>query len=410
MREFEALRVDRYPIDDELCDAGNLGPELAHLAGVYCASPRALLFRNPSSDWRLFAVLLPLGSRLTLMANPIFAQLARAWGLNVRFVGIDRDRLIHDFRALLTDRTLALLIDWLARIDQQPAPRRDDAAAGLDVLFAALAGEMLTVLERGAATRFHHLELRHRLEPEVNGTLFERGTRYPDFLHGLRGALRDGIIDVEFYGRVLRSIDLRESIVERRVAATLEASLDPVTLAKLAHCGAGQHLGCYNWLRLAPRHAAARAHVLGALPAFASFFADALVPLETWDADEPAAPGWRDHDGDDDCAPAAANYDLPRLVARRDAAHSQHWSAVLRRAVDAGQDRHVITALARRFAVDANVIRRLWHERPHELAQPPAWQLAQILRALDGRDGRDWPQNETQWRALLAQAVPAEAA
>ncbi len=409
MREFEALRVDRYPIDDELCDAGTLGPEFAHLAGVYCASPRALVFRNPSSEWRLFTVLLPLGSRLSLMSNPIFAQLARAWGLNVRFVGVDRDRLIYDFRTLLTDRTLALLIDWLSGIDQRPSLHQRDAAAGLDVLFAALAGEMLTVLERGPAARFHHLELRHRLEPEAGATLFERGTRYPDFLHGLRGALRDGIIDVEFYGRVLRSVDLRETVVEQRIAAILEACLDPVTLAKLARCGAGQHLGCYNWLRLAPRHAAARAHVLTALPAFAGFFADALVPLDTWDADEPETSSWADLDLDEERAPARSGYDLPRLVARRDHAHSQRWAAVLRRAVDAGQDRYVIEALAQRFAVDANVIRRLWHDRPIELAQPPAWQLAQILRTLASTQPGDWPESERQWRTLVAQAVPAEA-
>lgn len=407
MREFEALRVDRYPIDDEICDAGTLGPEFAHLAGVYCASPRALIFRNPSSEWHLFAVLLPLGSRLSLMSNPIFAQLARAWGMNVRFVGVDRDHLIYDFRALLSDRTLGLLIDWLARIDQVPDAAARDAAQGLDVLFAALADEMLTILDDGTAARFRHLDLQHRLEPEVPGSLFDRATRYPDFLAGLRQALRDGIIDVDFYGRVLRSIDLREAAVEQRIAAILEDCLDPITCAKLARCGAGQHLGCYNWLQLAPRHAAARAHVLTALPAFAAFFADALVPLHASPPDPIDRIQFADPDPERD--PAASNYDLPRLAARRDTAHNLHWASVLSRTVDAGQDRFVIEAIARRFAVDANVIRRLWHERPLELDQPPAWQLAPILHALAATELRDWPEGERQWRALVSHAIPVEA-
>ena len=78
MKDVEFLTVDSVPIDDELQDAGTVGPELAHLARSYRASPRALVFYNPSSDWRLFVVLLPLASRLSLMANPIFAQLTRA--------------------------------------------------------------------------------------------------------------------------------------------------------------------------------------------------------------------------------------------------------------------------------------------------------------------------------------------
>ena len=416
MRDFESLGVDRHPIDEELCDAGTLGPEFAHLARVYCASPRALVFRNPSSDWRLFAVLLPLGSRLSLMANPIFAQLARSWGINVRFIGVDRDHLVHDFRALLSDRTLALLIEWLAGIEQHPATRPGNGDDGLDVLFAALAGEMLTILEHSPAARTRHLELRHRLESQVPGTLFERSTRFPDFLHGLRRALRDGIIDVAFYSRALRSIDLREAAFEQRMAAIIETCLDPEILTMLGRCGAGQHLGCYNWLCIAPRHASARAHVLTALPALAGFFADALLSF-----DRPLSRDEQDPSADLRAAAelshgraraergAAHGLDLPRLVAGGDTAHGQHWARVLRQAVDAGQDRMVIAAIAERFAVEANVIRRLWHERPSGIGQPPSWQIAPILHSLDERDARDWPQDNGQWRKLLAQAVPAEA-
>src|SRR5690606_36171044 len=48
-----------------------------------------------------------------------------------------------------------------------------------------------------------------------------------------------------------------------------------------------QHLGAYNWLALAPRQAAMRAHVLSHLPAFATFFAEALVPIDLLRADAP---------------------------------------------------------------------------------------------------------------------------
>lgn len=408
MKEVEFLAVDGVPIDEELQDAGTVGPELAYLARCYRSSPRALVFRNPSSDWRLFVVQLPLASRLSLMANPIFAQLTRAWGLNVRFLGVDRDRLVYDFRALLSDRTLKLLVDLLAR--------SDGADAALDLLFDSLAEEMLTVLDRRRGDWHRHLDREHRLEPGAPASLFDRAARCPDFLAQLRGALRDDIVDVEFYGRALRSIDLREGAIDARIAAVVEASLDPVTLAKLARSGAGKHLGCYNWLRLDPRHAMPRAHLLARLPAFATFFAETLVPLDAWGAPQ------TDEDGDaevlDTPADAARRraqrrqpptFDLRPLAARQDSAHSLRWAGVLERAIDAGQDRAVIEAIAQRFAVGDNVVRRLWRDRPAALGQPPTWQLAQILRRLGERGDRDWPADAAGWESLIASAVPIEA-
>ncbi len=408
MKEVEFLAVDGVPIDEELQDAGTVGPELAYLARCYRSSPRALVFRNPSSDWRLFVVQLPLASRLSLMANPIFAQLTRAWGLNVRFLGVDRDRLVYDFRALLSDRTLKLLVDLLAR--------SDGADAALDLLFDSLAEEMLTVLDRRRGDWHRHLDREHRLEPGAPASLFDRAARCPDFLAQLRGALRDDIVDVEFYGRALRSIDLREGAIDARIAAVVEASLDPVTLAKLARSGAGKHLGCYNWLRLDPRHAMPRAHLLARLPAFATFFAETLVPLDAWGAPQ------TDDDGDaevlDTPADAARRraqrrqpptFDLRPLAARQDSAHSLRWAGVLERAIDAGQDRAVIEAIAQRFAVGDNVVRRLWRDRPAALGQPPTWQLAQILRRLGERGDRDWPADAAAWESLIASAVPIEA-
>lgn len=408
MKEVEFLAVDGVPIDEELQDAGTVGPELAYLARCYRSSPRALVFRNPSSDWRLFVVQLPLASRLSLMANPIFAQLTRAWGLNVRFLGVDRDQLVYDFRALLSDRTLKLLVDLLAR--------SDGADAALDLLFDSLAEEMLTVLDRRRGDWHRHLDREHRLEPGAPASLFDRAARCPDFLAQLRGALRDDIVDVEFYGRALRSIDLREGAIDARIAAIVEASLDPVTLAKLARSGAGKHLGCYNWLRLDPRHAMPRAHLLARLPAFATFFAETLVPLDAWGAPQ------TDEDGDaevlDTPADAARRraqrrqpptFDLRPLAARQDSAHSLRWAGVLERAIDAGQDRAVIEAIAQRFAVGDNVVRRLWRDRPAALGQPPTWQLAQILRRLGERGDRDWPADAAGWESLIASAVPIEA-
>jgi len=81
----------------------------------------------------------------------------------------------------------------------------------------------------------------------------------------------------------------------------------------------------------------------------------------------------------------------------------------LRQAVDTGQDRAIIEALAARFGVDAAVVRRLWHEAPRALGEPPAWQIPTLLRMLSERDPRRWPRDEEAWRALLACAIPEEA-
>lgn len=412
MKDVAFFTVDAVPIDRDLQDAGSVGPELAHLAGSYANSPRALVFRHPSSDWRLFVVMLPLASRLSLMTNPIFAHLTRAWGLNARFVGVDRDHLAYDFRALLSDRTLRLLVDVLARSEVAPesARRGNDA---LDLLFASLADEMLTALDRRRDDWGRHLDREHRLEPHAPGSLFDRTGRYPDFLASLRAALRDEIIDVELYGRALRSIDLREDTIDARVATVIESALDPVTLAKLARTGAGRHLGCYNWLRLDRRHAAPRAHLLARLPSFANFFADALVPLDAClpdtDASLESEASFADAPVDEPVRAPRATFELRPLASRERSAHSLYWAAMLKRAIDAGQDRAVIEAIAQRFAVSDNVVRRIWRERPAALGQPPTWHLAQILRRLHASAEREWPADSAGWQALIASSVPTEA-
>ena len=421
--DFETLRVAPHAIDEDLADAGVVGPELAHLAQVYVRSPRALVWREPSPDWRLFMVLLPLGSRLSLIGNPIFTQLARAWGLNLRFIGVDAQGLVYDFRALLTDRTLRLLVDALDEVLTRPV-RHDLTPAvadeALDVLFAALADDLLTMLDRRRDDWGRHLLREHRLEPQVPRSLFDRDSRYPDFLGRLREALRDETIDLHLYGRALRAIDQRETAVEQRLAGLLGDTLDAGIVARLQRTPVGRHLGCYNWLHLDPRHAAARAYALSRLPAFAGFFAESLVTLETLgmtarEAERDAI----DADAADALELSTATLDarrrqVPTLdlrhqVARGDTAHALRWGGMLKRAIDAGQDRAIIEALAQRFAVGDNVIRRLWREQPDALGMPPTWHLAQILRLLAGLPERDWPDDASGWQALMARAVPAEA-
>lgn len=398
MSAFQAFFVDRLAVDDELLDAGTGGPELAYLSAVYLASPRALVFRNPSSDWRLLVLSLPLGSRLSLMRNPIFSQLVRSWGLHIRFLGIDRDRLVYDFRALLSDRTLRLLVDVLAhRTTADPAatalavaaPGTDATAdQALDLLLAALSDDMLSVLDRRRSDWGRHLDQVHRLEPEGPSPLLDHATRHPDYLASLRQALRDGLIDIYLYGRALRAVDLREAAVDARLTSLIEESLDPVTLGRLSRARIGRHLGCYNWLQLAPRHAPARAHLLARLPALANCLVAELVPLDTAERIGPHSEETPSHADD-------ANLD--------------DWRRRLRQAVDGGQDRATIEALAARFSVDTAVVRRLWHESPRALGEPPAWQLGTILRMLDDRGAHLWPRDEEAWRTLLACAVPHDA-
>ncbi|HYF59611.1 MAG TPA: hypothetical protein VEA81_11720 [Burkholderiaceae bacterium] len=392
--DFEAIRVDTFPIDAQLVDASEVGPDLSAAAHAYLATPRALVWRNPSPDWKLFVLLLPLASRLSLMANPIFGQLTRDWGHSIRFVGVDRHQLAYDFRSLLSDATLRRLVGalarWLHEADRrEDLPARAAEAATLDVLFAALGENVLTILEARRDDWGRHLAREHRLEPGVPRSLFDRASRYPDFLALLRRSLRLELVDVEFYGKVLRSMDLREATAEQRAGAMIEASLDPVVLVKLGRTRAGRHLGCYNWLATGPRHAAQRAYVLGKLPAFAQLFADLLVD---------AAPRRRSG------LVAAAEHD-PRHSPRREADTTE----ALRQAVDSGQDRWVVEALASHFGVQHNVIRALWRHCPAALDAPPVWHLRQILLRLDELPERAWPRDDAGWLELASRSVPAVA-
>lgn len=381
-------------IDDELTDAGQVGPELAAAAQVYLDTPRALIWRQPSPDWRLFVLLLPLASRLSLLANPVFAQLAREWGLGVRFIGIDAGHAAYDFRGLLTDQTLRRLLNAIDATQQpdgqrspgatpQPAaaphPAVSQSDAALDVLFAALADNMLTLLEARRDDWGRHLARDLRLESGVAASLFDRDSRYPDFLALLRRGLRQDWLDQAFYGRVLRAMDLREGRIDERISQIIQTSLQPPVMTRLQRSRTGLHLGAYNWLLMAGPQAGQRSHVLSRLPLFTQFFAEALIE---------AAPRSRS-----------------ALVEQADGLSEPLIS--LRRAIDSGQDRTVIEALSAHFAVDARVLRALWRQCPRALGSPPSWQLQALLLALDALPERQWPRDDAAWLELAAQAVPA---
>lgn len=59
----------------------------------------------------------------------------------------------------------------------------------------------------------------------------------------------------------------------------------------------------------------------------------------------------------------------------------------------------MIEAIAQRFSIPENVIRRLWREAPVAFGQPPTWHLAQILRELQRAGERAWPASDAQWQA-----------
>ncbi len=357
--DFEALRVDRFPIDQDLTDIGAVGPACAHQFEQYLRSPRALVWRNPSSDWQLFVVLLPLPERLTLMRNPIFAQLVRDWGHELRVMGVDHEQRLFDFRQLLTPVVLHTLLDALSS---------QETTQALDVVFAMLAEQMLTIFEQRRSDWPQHLARSNTL-PSADGTpyvhhdapghsLFDRRSRTREVFAELRGALKQEWISIDVYSRALRSIDQREWLLEQRLSQVLQDALAPAIVEQLKKTPLGLHLGCYNWMLIDPRHAHQRAYILSRLSCFAQVFSD--------------------------------HFTDPAVSAR----------SALMQAVDSGQDRRVIDSLANTFAVDPNTIRGLWRAAPQELGTPNFWRLQQVLLYLDVRPPQQWPQAPADWSAL----------
>ena len=412
---YEAIYVDRYPIDQALTEAATVGPDAAHLAHVYLDTPRALVWRNASSDWKLLVLLLPMATRLSMLRNPIFSSLVRDWGLNVRFIGVDEYGRVFDFRRLLSDPVLQKLVDALAHCcdtsgdtsgdtgsntsgDSAGGTSTDASGAStgpqrhtldtersanptLDILFSALSRGTLTMLETRRSDWPSHLAREHRLEPNVVGSLFDRDTRFPDFMRSLQAALRNDHIDIPFYSRVLRSIDLREEAVERRISHIVQSTLDTSSVDKLLRSSVGLHLGCYNWLAIDPRNRAHRHYVLQRLGCFAQFFSDSLLSKVDVTAEM---------DADASIWPRVKSPNIAKQIAQ---------------AVDSGQDRVVIDALAQRFAISSNTVRHLWRAAPAALGTPVTWHLQQILLRLDAIEPRDWPATPNGWLAFKEAAA-----
>jgi hypothetical protein len=411
---FTALRIDDLPLDRDLTDDATVGPDLAQAAHAYRSTPRALIWRNPSSDWQLLIVLLPLATRLSLMTNPIFGRLVRDWGMGIRFIGVDAEQSVYDFRELLDRPALTKLVNALARfIEQSPVAGSTPGAAdhpALDTLFSVLAEDMLTILQERREDWRRHLAREDRLMIDRVGTdqapggrsFFDRRSRFPEFIAQLRQALRQQMIDVEFYGRVLRSVDLREDSIESRILAIIEGALDPITLAKLSRTRIGAHLGCYNWLRLDPRTASHRASVLHKLPILAQFLADRLVCGPVYNRRAEFAAHIAAQAPQEEASSRSANL-LPAGAARLDEVNLR----LLVRAIDSGQDRWVVESLARYFRIPDNVIRALWRNCPPALGAPPEWHLRQILLALNDRPERSWPSDAAGWLAFKSSAIPA---
>ena len=128
--------------------------------------------------------------------------------------------------------------------------------------------------------------------------------------------------------------------------------------------------------------------MLGKLPLFAQCFADTLID---------ASPRRRSG------LVAAAEHDA-RAAFLPDIARES-----LRQAIDSGQDRWVIEALAAHFGVQHNVLRALWRHCPSALQAPPAWHLKQILLRLNELPERVWPRDDAGWLQLASRSVPAAA-
>jgi len=347
---FEVLRVDSTPLDPLLEDAGVVGSELAYLAEEQRHLPRAWVWRDANSDWPLIMVLIPGTEPLWMLRHPVFTPIVRRWGLALRVIGVSRECMGFDFRALLDDATLRALLGAL--LDE---PRNQP----LDLIHATLARAMLTRMP-GGSDAYAHLLRRGFVHPPSH-----RDAATDDFslrsllLKKLQLALRDGQIDVELYSRALRVLRQREARIALQVAEHLEASLDPLTVRRCQTVAARVHWGSYNWLHRNPRHAPARQHLLRRMPWMADWLCEHLLSAE--------APGSR-----------------------------------LQQAIDSGQESHALEALAMVFAVDPNLMRRLWRDPSPmpPMAQP--WQLPLILGWMNSYPEQDWPRDEAGWLRVYA--------
>lgn len=345
---FEVLRVDSTPLDPYLEDAGVVGSELAFLAEEQRRLPRAWIWRDASSDWPLLMVLIPGTEPLWMLRHPVFTPIVRRWGLALRVIGISRESMGFDFRALLDDATLRALLEALLDEPQhQP----------LDVIHETLARAMLSRMP-GSHDAFVHLLRRGFVHPPSPRAADPEdcGPRSL-LLKRLQLALRDAQVDVDFYGRALRALRQREYQIALRVAGQLEASLDPLSLRRCYSVAPRIHWGAYNWLHRNPRHAHARLHLLRRMPWIANWVCEHLLN-----------------------ASACASF--------------------LQQSIDTGQESQVLESLALIFAVDPNLMRRLWREPALLPESIDAWQLPRVLGWLNSTPEEGWPRSQEAWLGI----------
>jgi hypothetical protein len=73
----------------------------------------------------------------------------------------------------------------------------------------------------------------------------------------------------------------------------------------------------------------------------------------------------------------------------------------LQQVIDSGQDSLVLETLAAVFAIDPNLMRRLWR---HPIVMPAElndWQLPRMLGWLQQKPERLWPASEACWERLF---------
>jgi len=343
---FNAITVDPSSLDAELEDAGTVGPELAFIAREQRLLARAFCWRDASSDWPLLVVQIPGTEALWMLQHPVFTPIIRRWGMALRVIGISRQALAFDFRALLDDQTLARLRKSL---------HEDPEKAPVDLIYQALARGMLTRLHDAGQAAKHLLRegFLHQQPP-----LFEPvdGPQRPLLLKALQAALRRGQLDIGFYSRAMRVLRQREQQVQQRLSFVLEGALSALSLQACARVDPRIPWGVYNWLHRDPRHAAAREHVLTHLPWLGPWLANHLLL-------------------------------------------SHHTR--LQQVIDSGQDSLVLETLAAVFAIDPNLLRRLWR---HPIVMPAElndWQLPRMLAWLQQKPERLWPGSEASWERLF---------
>lgn len=343
---FNALTVDPCSLDAELEDAGTVGPELAFIAKEQRLLARAFCWRDANSDWPLLLVQIPGTEALWTLQHPVFTPIIRRWGMALRVIGISREAMAFDFRALLDDQTLARL---------RKALHEDPQHAPVDLIYQTLARGMLTRLHDAGQASSHLLREGFLRQQEPLSQPSD-GPQRPLLLKALQAALRRGELDIGFYSRAMRALRQREHQVQERLAYVLEGSLSPLTLQASARIDPRIPWGVYNWLHRDPRHAAAREHVLAHLPWLGPWLADKLL---------------------------------------------LNHHARLQQVIDSGQDSLVLEHLAGVFAIDPNLLRRLWRNPIAMPAELNDWQLPRMLGWLQQKPERQWPDKASGWERLF---------